>query len=199
MKLLINSEEFKELTSNALLVFYKDNLFKLHLAKNGRSNIDFLIVELDESVTSTVALEKNIGVTPPKEIEELYAEYMKEFPTNGNKYLGIPGEGENFRTGKKDKIKNSLKLRLKEGYKAEDIVLAVKYNFWFKARECKKSGNYDNLKYVKRAESWINDTASLAAMIERLKASEDFKKEMNLTKNGEQGNEGTTHYRAKLL
>lgn len=125
--------------------------------------------KINNSVASTTTT-TNSNITPA-DIEEIYKKFRAEFPNDILKPFNQQG-GISLRTGKPEVIKSRLLMQMKS-YPIEDIILAVKFEVWMRVQNSKNVEN-NELRYMQRMESWINNTENLCSMIERAKSDPKF-------------------------
>jgi len=157
MKLKLSDDEREDLIVKKIL----------GISSNGKEAIvtkglDGRIVEIE------LEGEEIVAVTTKNTLEELYLSLRQEFPTDTLKHIFGTSGGVNLRQGKKDSILKSLKELLLE-YTAEEIIMAAKYEVLSRTNRSKKS-NKDELEFMKRLGTWVNDTTNIDAMIERMMA-----------------------------
>lgn len=146
-------------------------------------NVPHLVSTSD---TGTVHIPVDIGtelvVSKSKlDLEELYNELRKEFPSDTLKHIYNTSGGANLRSGKKSIIKKRL-AEIALEYSPEDIVLAAKYEVYTRTKKSKLSAT-DELQYMSRLVTWVNNTNNVEAMIERFKADNEFLNILNHNNN----------------
>lgn len=184
-----------ELIKHQIIEPKGNNRFVINTKPNLRGEIHQIEVLYSENKMSEGKINKTTK-TEIKTIEQWYEEFRKAFPNNVTTAIGKLGDGTNLRSGKKDKIINSLKELIKNNYSLENVVMAVKYEVWFRIKESKRTGD-NKLEYMQRMGSWINNNENLNSMIERAAESKEFKKYLE---NENKGNDGSkTSRKAKIV
>lgn len=187
MKLIINEQEFNELIKLRVLRPNVDNelVYELEtknnkivyvtLEKNEHTNI---VVNLTNHPTTELSTNTDVVLNPLNSLivnskqsdEEIYKLYRDAFPTDINLEIGYGKGGISLRTGNKSKIITKLKQLIDSGITIQEIVAAVKLDIQEKKQATldRKDGE-NQLMYMKRMESWINQTATIESLIDKLK------------------------------
>lgn len=187
MKLIINQLEYDELIKLRVLKpsLINDLVYELE-TKNGKivyTSLEVNANEIDTSLTLTNQISlistkldivpntsNSLVVQSKLSDEEIYKLYRDAFPTDINTEIGYGKGGISLRTGNKVKIISKLKSLIDSGTTIQEIVAAVKLDINDKKQATinRKDGE-NQLMYMKRMESWINQTATIESLIERLK------------------------------
>lgn len=181
------SKEFlNELISHQLVEPKGNGKFVINTKPNLRGEILEIPIYYTESDVDSNQNEENqtveLNSKPGKkyeDIKELYAAYRVCFPTNIEEAIGRENnDGRSLRSGSKEKIIKRLKERITDGYDAETIINAVKYEVWWRTNESKRTGD-NKLQFMRGMEAWINDTENMESMIERSLKSTEFQNLIN--------------------
>lgn len=183
MRLIINEQEFNELIKLRVLKPNTNNneVYELETKNNKivyvqlerNENTNIVIKQLVEpSMNTGIALNtsNSLTVNSKQSDEEIYKLYRDAFPTDINLEIGYGKGGISLRTGNKAKIISKLKQLIDSGITIQEIVAAVKLDISDKKQATLNRKDGENqLIYMKRMESWINQTATIESLIDRLK------------------------------
>lgn len=171
MKLILTDEELDDLLKRRALIPNNGGYALKIPDENSKSSV-YIEVSTDVNLSITeyntslpVALEPH-KVIVKSDVESLYHELRKEFPVDTHKSIWNRSGGVNLRTGKKISILKSCKELLQD-FTREQIIQAAKYEVQSRINYSSKT-NKDELQYMKRLGTWVNDATNIEAMLERM-------------------------------